>query len=185
MKIFFNNEMLVVLIIKNKNSIIIIIIIIMPKSIHNNICTIASYLMDPLCETRNTSKEKIITEYQHPNASKIKKIMINRWLDIKTFGYATLAVLSTPIGLMYRSILFPVCNKPYLHYQTKKFHEIEFNESTITLLSWNICCPPAGYSITDGGVVPWPKRLKKIIEIIKFQSPDILCLYEVFDIQTV
>ncbi len=53
--------------------------------------------------------------------------------------------------------------------------------SRFTLLSWNICCVPAGYTITDGGVVPWPERMAGIIQFITRQNADVVTLFEVFD----
>jgi endonuclease/exonuclease/phosphatase family metal-dependent hydrolase len=50
---------------------------------------------------------------------------------------------------------------------------------SLTLLSWNVCCIPGGYSISDGGVMPWPRRFQRIVDVIREKDPDILSLQEV------
>jgi hypothetical protein len=152
---------------------------------YNNIYTIASYLMDPLCATRTAQKQIIVTNDLYPNASSLKKTIIKSSLALKTIGCGIAAGLITPVSLLYRSVMFTVCDKPFIHV-TGNGSQIFSDQikNNISLLSWNLCCVPAGYSITDGGVLPWPNRIKKLIDVIKIYNPDVLCLYEIFDIQT-
>lgn len=50
----------------------------------------------------------------------------------------------------------------------------------LTLLSWNICFLEGGISMLFGGVLPWQKRIDRIVNKIQELDPDILCLQEVF-----
>src|SRR5207302_2011714 len=52
------------------------------------------------------------------------------------------------------------------------------------LLSWNICCTGAGFSISDGGVVPWKERIDEIAAKIVQTNADLNCLYETIDVQS-
>lgn len=50
----------------------------------------------------------------------------------------------------------------------------------ITLLSWNVCFLEGGISMLFGGVLPWQKRMDRIVNKIQELDADILCLQEVF-----
>jgi endonuclease/exonuclease/phosphatase family metal-dependent hydrolase len=54
-------------------------------------------------------------------------------------------------------------------------------DRSFTLFSWNICCVPGGYSITDGGVVPWKERIDAIVDKVLEKDGDVNCFYELFD----
>lgn len=136
----------------------------------NTIYKFGSYLMDPMCTTHRLVKETNVK-----NTDKTTQYF-------KIAGNGCLALISTPVGVLYRSLVFPVIDKPFIHlYGTATEKALG---TPFYIFSWNVCCVPAGYSITDGGVLPWPERINGIIDKIRSINADIVCLYEVFDIQT-
>lgn len=55
------------------------------------------------------------------------------------------------------------------------------SKNQITLLSWNTCLLPSPISLIFGGVLPWELRKARLLQFLKEQGADILCLQEVFD----
>jgi len=129
--------------------------------------TVASHLMDPLCTTHRLLKQKIVCESKE---------------NISIALHGSLAVVATPIAMLYRSVGFSLFNKPFMHFQTHMGPLIL--DRTISIISWNICAPVGGYSITDGNVLPWRFRIDNLITVLKKKNASVICLYEVFDIQT-
>lgn len=130
----------------------------------NNLFLLASYLTDPICKAREYYwLGKITGEVS--------------WLRV--FWYMSTGIILAPLGIMIRGIAQIVQKSPYLLLQGEVSPKIL--EGSFSILSWNVCCIPAGYSITDGGVTPWRERIEVIIQKICDQDADIVCLTEVFD----
>lgn len=72
---------------------------------------------------------------------------------------------------------------PFTLSQGKASYKTE-KSSHFSLLSWNICGLPSPLSLIFGGVLPWDMRIEKIIEILKVEDADVICLQEVFDEST-
>lgn len=53
-----------------------------------------------------------------------------------------------------------------------------------SLFSLNTCFLPGGFSLDHGGVVPWKGRIDKVVNQIKQQNSDVICLQEVFDLES-
>ncbi len=51
----------------------------------------------------------------------------------------------------------------------------------LKILTLNTCCLPYFQSLLFSGVRPWPERITSLVDIIKKNDPDILCLQECFD----
>lgn len=103
---------------------------------------------------------------------------------ISTLGKMIFAlVLSIPLtmpGVIVRWVAIRFAREPFLY--EKGNGPLYGDAESVTLLSWNVCFISGGYPITDGGVMPWVYRMKGITDSILESNPDILCLYEVFDV---
>ncbi len=131
---------------------------------YNNIYTVGSHMMDPLCNTRSFHMEKIVTDSIYSKTSINKRKNINNKLALKTTLSGVMSCITTPFALIYRAIMYPLCDQNFLF--DKGTSEKYFNNE-LGILSWNIWCVPAGYSISDGGLMPWQNRIEKIIKKIK------------------
>jgi len=140
--------------------------------------TLSSILMDPLGNIHCLFKQRLIIDILYPNTGWFQ--IIKNW--IKIFLCAILIVLVMPFGSIYRFILFLFYYKKFIYKSTDAKQKILTNN--FTMLSWNVCCIPGGYAITDGGITPWSNRIDWIIDTIKSKNADIICLQEIFDIQT-
>ncbi|MCH9619206.1 MAG: hypothetical protein S4CHLAM45_03510 [Chlamydiales bacterium] len=100
------------------------------------------------------------------------------------FAATVAALVTAPFGVAIRAFLGAVQNRPFLHARGRVEEKEEVLSGATTLFSWNICCVPAGYAITDGGVAPWSFRIAGLVKKIQDQKADVVSLYEVFDIQT-
>ncbi len=133
-----------------------------------NLLLAASLLTDPICRAR-------------------EKYWLGRALgDVpytQTFLLYTVGFFPAVLGVMVRFIAKRFQKSVYLYKQGAS-EEVDIGEK-ISLLSWNICAIPAGFSITDGGVFPWKNRMHAIVQKILEQDTTIVSLFEVFDIQTV
>ncbi len=146
----------------------------------------ASYLTDPICKSRECHKmEAIIDELYPVEASntigKLQNI-IRRWSLLIGYGlYTALALFTTLPGIALRSLTANLSKEPFLYLPGKAEEKPLPSDSSFSLLSWNICFVPAGYSITDGGILSYFYRAQKIAEEVLKQDSDVVCLYETFD----
>lgn len=53
----------------------------------------------------------------------------------------------------------------------------------LTVLSWNVCFLPPPISLIFGGMVSWKERKERLVDFLKKNDPDIICLQEVFDLE--
>jgi hypothetical protein len=99
-------------------------------------------------------------------------------------GFSLISPITTPIGAALRGMVATFSSKPFIYLENAgKGKELPADQK-ISLLSYNICCTPGGYSITDGQVTPPSdkERMNANIEKIKEINPDMICLYEMADI---
>lgn len=129
---------------------------------------IASHLTDPICLARQSYIEAQVSEI----ASKV-------FLYLAAVFYAALALFTTLPGIALRGAAAWIQAQPFSHEAGAGKH---LADNQFTLLSWNICCVGAGYSITDGGVVPWKERIDQIAAKIIEKNGDVNCLYELMDL---
>lgn len=142
----------------------------------------ASYLSDPICKTRELYYRIKFADVLNPEMEKTARWANNFWLSTQMVTCGAIATFSTLPGIALRALGEALNPQAFLH-KTGNAAEKLFQRKTFTMLSWNICCVPAGYSITDGNVFPWPERMSAIIDSIKKSNADVVCLYEVFDTQ--
>jgi endonuclease/exonuclease/phosphatase family metal-dependent hydrolase len=144
--------------------------------------TIASYCTDPLCSAHRMVRCMDLVDVLDPTL-KFPGIVLKKgallWGACLN-GFASLLTTQTGVFLRYATNF--LMENPFIYMKGKGLEKQLEHEMTI--LTWNLCCVPGGYSITDGGVLPWHLRIESIAKALKNKDADILCLSEIFDIQT-
>lgn len=143
----------------------------------------ASYLTDPVCKSRELLMRCYVIHDIHPDAYRVTNLFRQILLLQGMAMCALLAVSCTLPAMAIRYAVYRLQKEPYV-YRKGNIEEKVLQDSTFTLLSWNICYTQAGYEITDGGVLSSPARILALSEKILEQDADVVCLYEVFDINT-
>ncbi|MDE3047207.1 MAG: hypothetical protein KGI83_02535 [Verrucomicrobiota bacterium] len=135
-------------------------------------------MTDPVCYARETwVKAQLVEE----GDSKISCLARKIFFYLSAVFFALVALLTTLPGVALRGAASYLQETPYCTEVVGSGKQLP-SDGAFTLLSWNICCIGAGYSITDGDVVPWQEdRLNKIADKIIEKNADVNCLYEVFD----
>ncbi len=144
----------------------------------------ASYLTDPVCKSLEFHRRVCIVDALNPNADFLSNLARKITLYLGMIGWLSLAVFATLPGIALRALGGQIQKEAYLYQQGEATGKILPRQSDFSMLSWNICGIPAGYSITNGGVLPWDFRIDDIADKIIEKDADVNCLYEVFDIQT-
>lgn len=139
---------------------------------------IASYLTEPVCKSRECYYSLYATD---PDVDMITALAEKIVLVVGLLGWSALSVFSTLPGIALRGGLSWVQGDTYIHDQKDGPAKALPENRTFSMLSWNVCAVSGGYSITDGGVVPWDQRLDRIEKKIIEQDADVVCLYEIFD----
>ncbi|MFA6119410.1 MAG: endonuclease/exonuclease/phosphatase family protein [Parachlamydiales bacterium] len=143
---------------------------------------IASYLTDPICKAHEFYRRFQIVSYIDTRSYKISNYIKKIFLLLGFLITSSIAIPSAILGIAFRYFGSCLQKKLYIHLKGKSPDKILRNH-TFNLLSWNICGISGGYSITDGGVMPiWLSRIKKISNQLLKTKCDVICLYEVFDI---
>lgn len=140
----------------------------------------ATYLSDPPCKAHEFFRRICVVDALHPTASKIANLARKFFLFIGLVGWACLALFTTLPGIALRAFGAYIQTNPYI-YLGNSAGKLLPDDRSFSLLSWNICCVAGGYSISDGGVVPWSFRIADLVDKIIEQDADVNCLYETFD----
>ncbi|MCC5832306.1 MAG: endonuclease/exonuclease/phosphatase family protein [Chlamydiales bacterium] len=140
----------------------------------------ASHLTTPLCKTRELYVRLKHQDALDPTENRVANWAKKCWLFVQLTTCGSVAVISTLPGIVLRALGNLISEYPYT-YKCGEAREKRSAGNTFTMLSWNICCVPAGYSITDGGVAPWPERIRSVTEAIRKKDADVVCLYEIMD----
>ncbi|MBS0619844.1 MAG: hypothetical protein JSS61_00065 [Verrucomicrobia bacterium] len=144
----------------------------------------ASYLTDPLCKSHEFYRRMGIVEALHPEGYRIMNLVRKVVFAVGVVGCGFVGVFATGPGILLRAFGASIQSDPYIYEEgTAKCKELSEGRK-FSLLSWNICCVGGGYSISDGGVLPWHFRIERIAEEVIRNSADVNCLYETFDIQS-
>lgn len=141
---------------------------------------IASYLTDPVCRAHESFWRARVVSAANPEARKVANAVRKCFLYLAAVAFAVLALFTTLPGVALRGAAARLQNRPFLFEKGAAGKSLPDN-STFTLLSWNICCVAGGYPITDGGVTPWRDRIDALVDRILTREADINCLYETFD----
>jgi endonuclease/exonuclease/phosphatase family metal-dependent hydrolase len=145
---------------------------------------VASYLTEPVCQCRELFYRIQVVEYLNPEDWKISNVVRQAFLFMGLATCAALAVFATLPGIALRSLASRFQEHPYIYSVGDAAEKDLPDNHTFSLLAWNICGIYAGYCITDGGVVPLPYRIDAIINKIVEADADVVCLYEVFDVNS-
>lgn len=139
----------------------------------------ASYLTDPICKSHELFRRICVVGAETPNSllSLARKIA----LFVGILAWASLALVTTLPGIALRALAAYIQKRPFIYLRGDAEGKVLPPSRSFTLLSWNICCVGAGYSISDGGVVPWSDRIDRIVDQIIEKDADVNCLYETFD----
>ncbi len=143
----------------------------------------ASYLTEPACKAQEFYRRICVVDALNPKASVLTNLANKVTLCAGMIGWALLSVLALP-GILLRALGVVLQRSPYIYEQGNTLGKVLPLDRTFSLLSWNICGIVGGYSITDGGVLPWSFRIDAIVDKILEKDADVNCLYEVFDVQT-
>ncbi len=144
----------------------------------------ASLLSDPLCTAHELFRRIQLVTVLHPSAHRVTNYARALFLCAQLGICATTAILTTLPGLALRSLGVCMQKEPFMYVHGEIPDKQLVENNTFSLLSWNVCFPPAGYSISDGGVLPCSFRINRVIAKISETDADITCLYEVMDIRT-
>jgi Metal-dependent hydrolase len=143
----------------------------------------ASYLTDPACKTHELWRRIDIVDTLHPEAWRVTNFFRKCVLRIEMCLFAALALPTGPLGIGLRGLgIWWLGQEQFLYVVDPTVEKRLPLSRTFSLLSWNICCIGAGYSISDGGVLPWRDRIERIIQQIIDADADVNCIYETFDI---
>lgn len=141
---------------------------------------LASYLTDPVCFARESLIQASVVDKLYAQASKVELFARKVFLWMSALFFAGLALFTTLPGIAIRGCAAWMQTNSYTVESTGLGKELPPDRS-FTLFSWNICCVPGGYSITDGGVVPWKERLDAIVDKVLEKDGDVNCFYELAD----
>lgn len=141
----------------------------------------ASYLTEPICKCHEWVRRFSLIDVLDPTLSKIESCA-RKWLGVVIIAsWAVLATICTFPGIVLRSVASYYQKNPFLFLKGDgEIKSLEGNQ--FSLLSWNVCCVPGGYPISDGGVLPWADRIGDIAQKIREEKTDVIALYEVFDL---
>jgi len=143
----------------------------------------ASYLTDPVCKSRELWMRCQVVKDLHPDAYRVTNLFRQ---TVFLSGVAACGLAAVVCTLPAMALRYAVCRLQQQPYICRKgtAAEKEVQNATFSLLSWNICYTQAGFEITDGGVISSPERIQALSDKILEQDADVVCLYEVFDINT-
>lgn len=151
-----------------------------PNFFKKQVFQLASYLTDPICKVHELFRRLYIIDTLHPTASKTSKWARKFFISIGMIIASFVSIATTVPGICLRGMASHLEKEPFLYYQGAL--QDKQLKKVFSLLSWNICCIAGGYCISDGGVMPWPFRIDKIIMKIREADADVLSLYEVMDL---
>jgi len=141
----------------------------------------ASYLTDPICKAHECFRRIFVVDALNPADSLLVNLSRKLFLGFSAFVFALSAIFTTLPGVALRGTATHLQSEPYIYQKGAFINQRLSQDLTFTLLSWNVCFVGGGYSITDGGVVPWEDRIDAIIEQIIAKDADVNCIYETYD----
>ncbi len=141
----------------------------------------ASLLVDPACKVHECWRRISLVKDLNPTANKVSLYARKILLAIAIVGFATLALFATIPGIALHFLIVKCQTENYLHKVAHAKPKNLGSDGQFTLLSWNICCVGGGYSISDGGVLPWHFRINAIADKIIEKDADVNCIYETND----
>ena len=139
----------------------------------------ASYLTDPICKSHELFRRICLADAE--TLDPVLNLARKAALFVGLIAWASLALVTTLPGIALRALAAYIQKRPFIYWRGDAEGKVLPPGRSFTLLSWNVCCVGAGYSISDGGVVPWSDRIDRIVDQIIEKDADVNCLYETFD----
>ncbi|MCH9614087.1 MAG: hypothetical protein SP1CHLAM54_10970 [Chlamydiia bacterium] len=144
-------------------------------------CQVASFLTDPVCKAHEWYYRASVEGELHPDPDSIMALVNKTLLYLGMVGWGLLSLVTTVPGMALRVAAAWTQASAHIDIEGNGAPKTLGADRTFTLLSWNVCAVAGGYSITDGGVVPWVDRIDRVAQAIIEQDADVNCLYEIFD----
>lgn len=144
----------------------------------------ASYLTDPICKAHELFRRLYLVDHLNGESSQIANLVRKLVLSAGIAASVSVGIFTTLPGIALRYCASQIQNTPYDYSIDPQIEKKLPPDRIFSLLSWNICSAHAGYSITDGGVMPGSFRIDRIVDRILEKGADVNCLYEVFDVNT-
>lgn len=142
---------------------------------------VAAYLTDPVCNAHECFFRLKVSDELHKGDPALLNIARKAAVVFEMIFWGALSIVATIPGIALRALAASIQTEPYLYVEGNGEPKELPENKTFTLLSWNICCVSAGYSITDAGVRHWSHRIDKVIDEIVRQDADVNVLFEIFD----
>ena len=121
----------------------------------------ASYLTDPLCKSYEFFLYYQIVDVMHPTDPPILRLARKTFLWSGIITCCPIAVITTPFAIILRFLGLKIQPTPFIYLDGRNEDKIISDKKKFSILSWNICCIGAGYSIHEGGVTPKAFSLKR------------------------
>lgn len=144
---------------------------------------LASYLTDPICKSHECFRRIQVVDALNAHDYKVTNLARKLFLAFAVMTYGFIAVFTAAPAIGVRSLGIYLQKNPFIQ-ESRGVGKQLSQDREFSLLSWNVCCVGAGYTISDGGVVPWSFRVDQIVDKILEKDADVNCLYETFDIQS-
>ena len=139
-----------------------------------------SLATDPICKAHQLYRSQQTLKPLYKNSSDIKIAQIRAAM---LGGIGFYGIVGMPLGIFgiaCRKIASMLLERPFIHIRGNA-PEKTLLDKKFSMLSWNICAVGGGYTISDGGVLPWPQRIDTIANEILKHDTDIVCLQETID----
>jgi endonuclease/exonuclease/phosphatase family metal-dependent hydrolase len=145
---------------------------------------VGSWLIEPACTARTWRwlAASAVNDVLHRTASPVGKCARQALLVVGAAFAIILSLITVPTGMLFRYCGTKIQSHDFSYYCSDAT-EIDTSAQKLSTLHWNICGIP-GYAMTDGGVLPWERRIGAIADFIIDQDSDIVFLNEVFDTRT-
>ncbi len=154
---------------------------------------IASYLSEPVCQVRELYYSLWTIDELYKDEHKALLVFRKCVAVIGMLLCAIVTPITAPVGIALRAATAAAQTTPFIYSRDEAHRKPVSNEQRPSLLSWNVCCTPAGYEVTSGGVGPFDgncqrdengnllSRVEMIVRTIIREDADTVCLYEAFD----
>lgn len=144
-----------------------------------------SYLIEPAFKVHELYRYLSVVDVLNPDSHPLINMVTKISLYVAMAGWFSIACLTTLPAIGLRFLGVQLQNTPFIYMQAPGAYPKNLPENrTFSFLTWNVCCVNGGFSITDAGVVHWTHRIDTIIDRIVQRDADIVCLNEIFDINT-
>lgn len=145
---------------------------------------LGSVLTDPLCKSHEYFRRIYTVESLHPEWNKCAQVALKVFFALGSIAFGVLGVIMAFPGAGLRAIADCLKKHQFVYGEGDNSPKLLSDSRNISLFSANVCGIVAGFPISDGGVMPIIFRQDRIIKKISKLAPDVICLSEVFDLQT-